>query len=435
MKICSKDEVLFSLSERAAKLLQLLKRKRLGMEEIMKKLVSFMLVLSMVAALLAGCGNSTANNGAEAGTEGTANAEGTEAAAVSGEGFKVGSIGPLTGGAAVYGIAVKNGAQLAVDEINAAGGINGTPIVFTFEDDEHDPEKAVNAYNTLKDRNMQLLMGTVTSGPCLAVSEETMNDNMYMLTPSGTAVECVQYDNAFRVCFSDPNQGGKSAEYIGTNKIASKVAVIYDSSDVYSSGIYAEFAKKAPEYGIEIVAAEAFTADNKTDFTIQLQKAKDGGAELVFLPIYYQEAALILSQANSMGFAPMFFGCDGLDGILSVEDFDSALAEGVMLLTPLVADENDKTRAFVAAYEEAYGETPIQFAANAYDAMYIIKAALEQSGATVEMSASEICDLMKTAMTEITVSGITGEMTWTADGEVNKEPKAVKIVDGAYTAM
>ena len=282
---------------------------------------------------------------------------------------------------------------------------------------------------------MQLLMGTVTSGPCLAVAEETMNDNMFMLTPSGTAVECVQYDNAFRVCFSDPNQGGKSAEYIGTNKIASKVAVIYDSSDVYSSGIYAEFAKTAPEYGIEIVAAEAFTADNKTDFTIQLQKAKDGGAELVFLPIYYQEAALILSQANSMGFAPMFFGCDGLDGILSVEDFDPALAEGVMLLTPLVADENDKTRAFVAAYEEAYGETPIQFAANAYDAMYIIKAALEQSGVSAQMSASEICDLLKTAMTEVTVSGITGEMTWTADGEVNKEPKAVKIVDGAYTAM
>lgn len=406
----------------------------------MKKLVSLMLVLSMVAALLAGCGNKTAaNNGAEAGTEGAANAEGTEDAAggsaATGEGFRIGGIGPLTGGAAVYGIAVKNGAQLAVDEINAAGGINGTPIVFTFEDDKHDPEKAVNAYNTLKDWNMQLLMGTVTSGPCLAVAEETMNDNMFMLTPSGTAVECVQYDNAFRVCFSDPNQGGKSAEYIGTNKIASKVAVIYDSSDVYSSGIYAEFAKTAPEYGIEIVAAEAFTADNKTDFTIQLQKAKDGGAELVFLPIYYQEAALILSQANSMGFAPMFFGCDGLDGILSVEDFDPALAEGVMLLTPLVADENDKTRAFVAAYEEAYGETPIQFAANAYDAMYIIKAALEQSGVSAQMSASEICDLLKTAMTEVTVSGITGEMTWTADGEVNKEPKAVKIVDGAYTAM
>ncbi|MBQ9989865.1 MAG: ABC transporter substrate-binding protein [Lachnospiraceae bacterium] len=404
----------------------------------MKKLVSLLLVLSMLSALLIGCGSTSAdNNGAEAGTDSAA-VEDTAAetdGTTEGEGFRVGGIGPLTGGAAVYGIAVKNGAQMAVDEINAAGGVNGVPLVFSFEDDEHDPEKAVNAYNTLKDWDMQLLMGTVTSTPCLAVAEETMNDNMYMLTPSGTAVECVQYDNAFRVCFSDPNQGAKSAEYIGTNKIATKVAVIYDSSDVYSSGIYTEFANSAAEYGIEIVAAEAFTSDNKTDFRIQLQKAKDGGAELVFLPIYYQEAALILSQANSMGFAPIFFGCDGLDGILSVEDFDAALAEGVMLLTPLVADENDKTKAFVAAYEAAYGETPIQFAANAYDAMYIIKAALEQSGAAADMSAEEICDLMKAAMLEITVDGITGEMTWTEDGEVNKEPKAVKIVDGAYTAM
>lgn len=409
----------------------------------MKKLVSLLLVLSMLSALLIGCGSTAADNsGSEAGTDsavtaadGTGNAEAENTGAAAGEGFRVGGIGPVTGGAAVYGIAVKNGAQLAVDEINAAGGVNGTPIVFSFEDDEHDPEKAINAYNTLKDWDMQLLMGTVTSTPCVAVAEETMNDNMYMLTPSGTAVECVKYENAFRVCFSDPAQGTKSAEYIGTNKIASKVAVIYDSSDVYSSGIYTEFANSAAEYGIEIVAAEAFTADNKTDFTIQLQKAKDSGAELVFLPIYYQEAALILSQANSMGFAPMFFGCDGLDGILSVEDFDAALAEGVMLLTPLVADENDKTKAFVAAYEAAYGEAPIQFAANAYDAIYIIKAALEQSGATADMSASEISDLMKTAMLEITVDGITGEMTWTEDGEVNKEPKAVKIVDGAYTAM
>lgn len=401
----------------------------------MKRLLSLMLVLSMTVALLAGCSGSTTNSNTQAGAESAANENEAADTAAEGGVFNIGGIGPVTGGAAVYGIAVKNGAQLAVDEINAAGGINGSQIAFTFEDDEHDAEKSVNAYNTLKDKGIHLLMGTVTSGPCLAVAEETMNDNMYMLTPSGTAVECVQYDNAFRVCFSDPNQGGKSAEYIGTNNIASKVAVIYDSSDVYSSGIYTEFVKKAPEYGIEIVAAEAFTADNKTDFTIQLQKAKDGGAELVFLPIYYTEAALILSQANSMGFAPMFFGCDGLDGILSVEDFDASLAEGVMLLTPLVIDENDQTRAFAAAYEEAYGETPIQFAANAYDAMYIIKAALEQSGATPDMSASELCDLLKAAMLEITVDGITGQMTWTEDGEVNKEPKAVKIVDGAYSAM
>ena len=408
----------------------------------MKKLASLMLTLSMLAALLAGCGGTAADNsGAGSETnEGAAANESTAAndtadTATGGEVFKIGGIGPVTGDAAAYGIAVRNGAQLAVDEINAAGGINGVQIAFGFEDDEHDAEKAVNAYNALKDWDMQLLMGTVTSTPCLAVAEETKNDNLFMLTPSGTAVDCVQYDNAFRVCFSDPNQGGKSAEYIGTNKIASKVAVIYNSSDVYSSGIYEEFAKKAPEYGIEIVEAAAFTKDSSTDFTIQLQKAKDGGAELIFLPIYYQEAALILSQANSMGYSPMFFGCDGLDGILAVEDFDVALAEGVMLLTPLVADENETTKAFVNNYEAAYGETPIQFAANAYDAIYIIKAALEQAGATPDMDASELCELLKTAMTEITVSGLTGEMTWTADGEVNKEPKAVKIADGAYTAM
>ena len=242
----------------------------------MKKLVSLLLVLSMLSALLIGCGSTSAdNNGAEAGTDSAA-VEDTAAetdGTTEGEGFRVGGIGPLTGGAAVYGIAVKNGAQMAVDEINAAGGVNGVPLVFSFEDDEHDPEKAVNAYNTLKDWDMQLLMGTVTSTPCLAVAEETMNDNMYMLTPSGTAVECVQYDNAFRVCFSDPNQGAKSAEYIGTNKIATKVAVIYDSSDVYSSGIYETFDAEAANQGIEIVAAEAFTADSKTDFSVQLQKA------------------------------------------------------------------------------------------------------------------------------------------------------------------
>ena len=414
----------------------------------MKKFTSVLLAAAMVATMLVGCGSSEtaetpATENTEAATENTeAATENTEAAAestetVEGAAFKIGGCGPLTGGAAVYGIAVQRGAQIAVDEINAAGGINGYQIAYNFADDEHDAEKAVNAYNTLKDWGMQLFMGTVTSGPCVAVVENTNADNMYQITPSGSAVDCIKYPNAFRVCFSDPGQGGKSAQYIGENKIASKVAVIYDSSDVYSTGIYQSFAADAANYGVEIVAAEAFTADNKTDFTIQLQKAKDAGAELVFLPIYYSEAALILSQANSMGFAPMFFGCDGLDGILSVEDFDTTLAEGVMLLTPFAADADDEaTKNFVAAYNEAYGETPIQFAADAYDAIYIIKAALEKAGATADMSAEELNEVMKAAMLEITVDGLTGAgMTWTEDGEVNKEPKAVKIVDGAYTAM
>ena len=351
-----------------------------------------------------------------------------------GDAFKVGGIGPVTGGAAVYGQAVKNATELAVNEINALGGVQ---FEFQFEDDEHDAEKSVNAYNSLKDWGMQMLLGTVTSAPCIAVAAETANDNMFQLTPSGSAVECVQNPNAFRVCFSDPNQGTASAQYIGENKIATKIGVIYDSSDVYSSGIYEKFAAEAANQGLEIVSAEAFTADSKTDFTVQLQKAKDAGAELVFLPIYYTEASLILTQANGMGFAPMFFGCDGLDGLLNVEGFDTSLAEGVMLLTPFAADADDElTQKFVAAYKEAYGDTPNQFAADAYDGMYAIKAAIEKSGVTPDMSASDICDAMEVAMTEITLDGLTGEgMTWTADGEPNKAPKAVKITDGAYAAM
>jgi len=405
----------------------------------MKKAVSLALALSLTLMSLTACGNTATESTDTAATESTesTDAAATESTETAGATYKIGGIGPATGGAAVYGLAVKNGAQLAVDEINAAGGINGTQIEFNFQDDEHDAEKAVNAYNTLKDWNMQILMGTVTSTPCIAVAEESNKDQIFQLTPSGSAVDCVKYDNAFRVCFSDPNQGLASAQYIGENKVASKVAVIYDSSDVYSSGIYEKFAAEAVNQGIEIVAAEAFTADSKTDFSVQIQKAKDAGAELVFLPIYYSEASLILSQANTMGFAPKFFGCDGLDGILTVENFDTTLAEGVMLLTPFAADaQDDLTKNFVAAFQTAYGEVPNQFAADAYDAIYIIKAAIESGKVTVDMSAQDICSAMKTAMTTISVDGLTGAgMTWTADGEVNKAPKAIKIENGTYVAM
>ena len=351
--------------------------------------------------------------------------------------FKIGGIGPITGGAAVYGQAVMNASQMAADEINAAGGINGYQIEFNFQDDEHDAEKSVNAYNTLKDWGMQMLLGTVTSTPCTAVEGEASNDNMFLLTPSGSAVESISGDNAFRVCFSDPNQGTASAQYIGENKLAEKVAVIYNSSDVYSTGIYNNFVTESANQPFEIVSAEAFTEDSKTDFSVQLQKAKDAGADMVFLPIYYTEASLILTQAASMDYAPTFFGCDGLDGILAVEGFDASLAEGVMLLTPFAADaEDEQTQAFVSSYKEKFGDTPNQFAADAYDGMYIIKTAAEKAGLTPDMDASAICDAMKTAMTEITYDGLTGSgMTWSADGEPNKAPKAVVIKDGAYTAQ
>ncbi len=409
------------------------------MKKSMKKLLSLGLAVAMAASLTACGGSKTKETTTAAVTESKAAAgDTTEAAKASAEGsFKIGGIGPITGSTAIYGQAVMNGAELAVNEINAAGGINGVQIEYNFQDDENDTEKSVNAYNTLKDWGMQMLVGTVTSAPCIAVGAESSNDNMFQLTPSGSSADCAKFDNQFRVCFSDPNQGAASAQYIGENKLATKIAVIYDSSDVYSSGIHDKFISEAANQGIEVVSDEAFTADNNTNFSVQLQKAQDSGAELVFLPIYYSQAALILAQAKQMGYETQFFGCDGLDGLLTVENFDTTLAENVMLLTPFAADaQDDLTKKFVSSFKEKYGETPNQFAADAYDAVYAIKAAAEKAGITPDMDASSICDALKAAMTEISVNGLTGEnMKWSAEGEPDKAPKAVKIVNGAYTAM
>lgn len=406
----------------------------------MKKL----LALSMAAVMalsVAACGSSSSAPAESAPAE-SAPAQSTEAEAAesTAEGgvFKIGVIGPITGPAAQYGLGVMNAAQIAVDEINANGGINGMTVELKFEDDEHDAEKSVNAYNTLKDWGMQALLGTVTSTPCIAVAAKTAEDNMFQLTPSGSAVECIANPNAFRVCFSDPNQGAASAQYIGENKLATKIGIIYNSSDVYSTGVVEKFEAEAANQGLEIVSKEAFTADSNTDFSVQLQKAKDGGAELVFLPFYYQEASIVLTQAADMNFSPIFFGVDGMDGILGVEGFDTSLAEGVMLLTPFAADAQDElTQKFVAAYaEKCNGEIPNQFAADAYDGIYIIKAAAEAAGITADMSASEICDALVAQMTQITADGLTGEgITWDADGEPTKSPKAVVIENGAYKAM
>ncbi len=383
----------------------------------MKKLTRFAsLALATVLAVgtLAGCGSGSSNT------------------------FKIGGIGPITGGAAAYGLAVKNSIEIAVDEINAAGGINGFKIECNFQDDELDAEKAVNAYNTLKDWGMNMLVGTVTSGCCVAVVPEAKADNMFLLTPSGSSSAILEdNDIAYQVCFTDPNQGIASAKYIGENNVASKVAVIYDSSDVYSNGIYEKFMAESKNQPFDVVSAEAFTADNKTDFSVQLQKAKDNGADLIFLPIYYTEASMILTQAKSMGLSVKFFGCDGLDGILGVENFDTSLAEGVLLLTPFAADAtDDKTVSYVKKYVDKYGEIPNQFGADAYDAVYIIKAALEKAGAKPSMSVSDLCNAIREQMKTLSFDGLTGiGMTWDEDGAVSKDPKAVVIKDGSYALV
>lgn len=363
--------------------------------------------------------------------------------------FKLGNIGPLTGAAAIYGNATKNGAQLAVDEINAAGG--SIQFEHNCQDDEHDPEKSVNAYNNLKDWGLQVLVGPTTTNPCVAVSAETNSDNVFELTPSASSndviggqedadgnVTTARKDDVFQMCFTDPNQGTASAQYLAKKQLGTKIAVIYNNSDAYSAGVYKKFEAEAANQGLQIVSTSTFTDDNATDFSVQLNDAKNNGADLVFLPIYYTPAALILTQANGMGYAPDFFGCDGMDGILTVEGFDTKLAEGLMLLTPFVATATDeKTSAFTKAYKDAYGDDPIQFAADAYDCVYVVKELLEKTGCTPDMSASDICDKLKAAIVDgYTYSGLTGEsMSWKDTGEVSKEPKGMVIKDGVYQPL
>jgi branched-chain amino acid transport system substrate-binding protein len=410
----------------------------------MKKAVSMFLVLTMLAATVIGCGSEKSDDSksqSETNSDDTSGSDSEPATGGKEMTFQIGGIGPITGGAASYGLGVMNGAQIAIDEINADGGINGKMINYNFQDDEHDPEKAINAYNTLKDWGMQILMGTVTSSPCIAVGAESSADGIFQLTPSGSSPEAVAPENVFQVCFSDPNQGQASAQYIADNSLAKKVAVIYDSSDAYSTGIYESFAKEAEAKGIELTSAQAFTADNNTDFSVQLQAAQQEKADLIFLPIYYKEAALILQQANTMGYKPKFFGCDGMDGILSsVEGFDASLAEGVMLLTPFAADDpSEAIQSFVTKYQDAYEEVPNQFAADAYDAIYAIKAAAEKAELTPDMSPADMGTALIAAMPEIELAGLTSTegtpMKWAADGTVNKAPKAVIIQDGKYKAM
>lgn len=399
----------------------------------------------VASMMLAACGGSAEETTAAA-TEAAAaeeaeaaetEAEAEEAEASEGAAWTFGGLGPITGSTAIYGTAVMNGAQIAVDEVNEAGGINGYQVNWIFEDDEAGTETAVNAYNALKDQGMQMLIGTTTSGSCMAVIAETEADNMFQITPSGTTADITAPANVWRMCFSDPAQGTKSAEFIATHELATKIGVIYDSSDTYSSGIYENFAAEAANQGLEIVAAEAFTSESNTDFRTQLQIIQDAGAELVFLPFYYTEASLVLRQANEMGYEPMFFGCDGMDGILTLPDFDVSLAEGLMLLTPFAADAtDDKTVSFVTKYQEKFGETPNQFAADAYDCVYVLKQAMEAAGVTPDMSVSDLCDAVCAEMVNVSYDGLTGAgISFTEDGEPNKEPRAVRIENGAYVMM
>ncbi len=379
----------------------------------MKKLVCFGLVSAMMLSAFAGCGKK--DSGSDV--------------------IRIGGTGPLTGGAAVYGNAAKRGAEIAVEEINALGGMQ---FELRYEDDTHDAEKAVNAYNILKDWDVQISLGSVTTNPCIATAAETYADRIFALTPSASSTDVTKgKDNMFQMCFSDPNQGSASAQYISQKQLGTKIAIIYKNDDAYSTGIYETFIDKAAELGINVVSTTTFNTDSQNDFSVQLNDAKNAGADLVFLPMYYEAAALILDQAKKMNYAPKFFGVDGMDGILTLEGFDTSLAEGVMLLTPFSADASDeKTKNFVAKYQEKYNETPNQFAADAYDCVYAIYEACQKGEVTADMSAEEICDIMIAQFTTMKFDGLTGTgMTWGTNGEVTKDPKGMVIQNGVYVGL
>ncbi|MCI9513020.1 MAG: ABC transporter substrate-binding protein [Oscillospiraceae bacterium] len=407
----------------------------------MKKFLALFMAAAMVLAMVA-CGNggNNANNGTggnndQSSTGGNIDGDSTGGAVT----LKIGGIGPLTGGVAIYGNATYWGAQVAVDEINAMQ--SDIRIEYKYEDDEGDNEKAINAYRSLQDWEVDVIYGCTTSAPCVAVAGETFADRYFQLTPSASSTDVTAgRDNVFQICFTDPNQGVTAAKYIAENKMAAKIAVIYNNADPYSTGIYEAFAAEAPNQGLEVVSVSTFSSDENVDFSVQVRDAQSAGAELVFLPIYYTPASNILKQAKDIGYAPKFFGADGMDGILTMAGFDLSLAEGLMLMTPFNAYATDeRTVTFIDSYKKLSGGVePNQFAADGYDCIYAIYEAAKKAGINDSMSHEDICAALISAFTDsgFSVDGLTGSgMVWNTNGEVSKEPVAVVIENGAYVNM
>ena len=402
----------------------------------MKKFLAMALTGAMCVGLLAGCSNGSSGTTSAPSGGSSASSPASSTAGADGA-IKIGGIGPLTGSAATYGIATKQGAEIAVDEINALGGIQ---LSLEFQDDEGDAEKAINAYNALKGNGMQIVYGCTTTTPCVSVAAETFNERYFQLTPSASSTDVTAgKDNVFQMCFTDPDQGVTAANYVAENGLATKVAVIYNNGDAYSTGIAQGFISQAAEVGLEVVAEQTFPDDTNTDFTVQLGEAQKAGADLVFMPIYYTPASLILNQAKTMGYEPTFFGCDGMDGILDLEGFDTSLAEGLMLMTPFNAwGEDERTVTFVTEYQEAYGGIPNQFAADGYDCMYAIYEACQAAGITADMGPQEVCEKLTKVFTDgsFAVDGLTGSgMHWQTNGEVSKDPVVVKVESGKYVTQ
>ena len=391
------------------------------------KLLSLVLCLAMLFSLAACASKDDTTTDTSSDTSDTADT--TDTTSDGEKTVRLGLIGPMTGDNANYGTSTRDGAQIAVDEINEAGGVNGYTFVLDTQDSQGDPDSAVSAYGKLMDSGMNVSLGCVLSGEAQSVITAAVEDGILIVTPTSSAVACIEGNpNAFRVCFNDAAQGTASADYIADNNLGTKIAVFYQSDIDYSAGLYETFQAEAANRGLEIVEEQTFTAGSNTDFSTQINAIRDSGCELVFLPIYAAEAATFLTQAAGKLDGITFFGCDGMDGI-QTKISDTSLIEGLMMLTPFAADAEDAaTQSFVEKYVPVHGTEPDQFAADGYDAVYIVKAAMEQCGKTP--ADADFNEAMVAAMYEITVDGLTGTMTWDENNEPNKPAKAMVFHDG-----
>jgi branched-chain amino acid transport system substrate-binding protein len=379
------------------------------MKKTWKKALALTLSVAF-AVSAAGCGSNSANSDSYT-------ADNTE--------FFIGATGPLTGDASSYGISVKQGAQLAIEEINANGGLNGVNFKFDMKDDKAESADAATGYNTLYEAGMNISIGSVTSGSCESFASKAAEDNVFFITPSASAANVIaDRSNAFRVCFGDPDQGTLAAKEL-TSKYE-KIGCIYDTSDDYSSGIYAAFEGEMESLGVDFVK-QSFDKENNKDFSTQIEALKD--CDVIFLPIYYTEAGLIAKTAASKGCSADLFGCDGLDGIAA--QIDSTVTASIRYITPFdVNNTSEVSSNFVNNYKTTYGEEPDQFAADGYDAVYAIFYAMQAAGIDdPTISPSDLCDAVVEQITssDFSYEGATGSMTWDASGACTKDPIIIEL--------
>ncbi len=390
--------------------------KRIFMKKVFALVLAVALVMCGFTACSGNHGDDTAND-YDLTKVGEYTAENTE--------YVIGGTGPLTGPNSAYGMSVQNGAQLAVDEINAAGGLNGIKFKFDMKDDKAGAAEATQAFTSLIESGMQVAIGSTTSGSCEAFGTQAADYGLFFMTPSASAASVIATgDTAFRVCFGDPDQGVLAAQEI-TSKYK-KIGAIYDNSDTYSQGIYTAFKEEMQRLGVSYIE-QSFDSENKRDFSTQVAALSD--CDAIFLPIYYTEAGLIAKTCASKGCNAVLFGSDGLDGV--ADQIDSSVKNQIKYITPFDVNSTDANVVkFVNAYKAKYNSEPDQFAADAYDAVYAIFYAMQKTGVdNVKVDPTALGAAMAKAVTasDFTYEGVTGKMTWEASGACNKVPVIVEL--------